>query len=187
MNYKSIGYNRGELWYVVNFVIWIKCDQRFSRFTLHQQNQSTTPIMIVEKLKNEVGDVYAVLSYEPTQNYLLMKWVGYSSEEEVKRASLKMITWQQHEGMARKCQVHVHDTKEIEGAWIGVVDWIATEMFPQCYQAGLRYNLSVTSPDLFSKMSSVALQQQSSWQVTTLLFETLEQAEKWIVQHIKSH
>ena len=147
---------------------------------------NTKQVVIVEKIKNEVGDVYAVLSYEPNKNYLLMKWVGYSSEDEVKQASMRMMDWQQHEGVARNCRVHVHDTKEIEGAWIGVVDWITNEMFPFCYQAGLRYNLSVISPDLFSKMSSVALQQQKSWQVTTLLFQTMGQAEHWIVQHAKS-
>jgi hypothetical protein len=79
----------------------------------------------------------------------------------------------------------VHDTKEIEGAWIGVVDWINAEMFPLCYQVGLRYNLSVVSPDLFSKMSSVALQQKKSTQVPTVLFETLSGAEHWLVQKYK--
>ncbi|GAB4034908.1 hypothetical protein GCM10028774_22870 [Spirosoma jeollabukense] len=143
-------------------------------------------VATIEKIRNEAGEIYAVLSYEPNKNYLLMKWVGYSSEEEVKQASLKMMAWQLSEGLTRKCRVHVHDTKEIEGAWIGVVDWINSEMFPRCYQAGLRYNLSITSPDLFSKMSSVALQQQKSWQVPTLLFESLTQAELWIMQHAKS-
>ncbi|MDB5242535.1 MAG: hypothetical protein JWP57_3160 [Spirosoma sp.] len=127
-----------------------------------------------------------MLSYEPNKNYLLMKWVGYSSEDEVKRASLKMVAWQKGEGVRKNCRVHVHDTKEIEGAWIGVVDWINNEMFPRCYQAGLRYNLSVTSPDLFSKLSSVALQQQQSWQVKTLLFGTMGQAELWIGQYATS-
>ena len=143
-------------------------------------------VVILEKIKNDAGDGYAVLSYEPNKNYLLMRWTGYSSEEEVKRASLKMLDWQVNQGMARKCRFHVHDTKEIEGAWIGLVDWINHEMFPACYQAGLRYNLSVTSPDLFSKMSSVALQQKKSQLVPTILFETLSQAETWLTQKYKS-
>ncbi|AKD57898.1 hypothetical protein SD10_26350 [Spirosoma radiotolerans] len=142
-------------------------------------------MVTVERIKNAAGDIYAILSYEPNKNYLLMKWVGYSSEDEVKQASMKMIAWQQSEGVAKNCRVHVHDTKEIEGAWVGVVDWINNDMFPRCYQAGLRYNLSITSPDLFSKLSSVALQQQKSWQVPTILFESLVQAEHWISLHIK--
>ncbi|TLV01625.1 hypothetical protein FEN17_18770 [Dyadobacter luticola] len=140
----------------------------------------------IEKLKNAAGEVYAVLTYEPNKNYLLMKWVGYSTEEEVKLASSKMMDWQQKEGLLRKCKFHVHDTKEIEGAWIGVVEWIEKEMFPFCYQFGLRYNLSVTSPDLFSKMSSVALHQMNSGLVPTILFETLSQAESWLMAKYKS-
>ncbi|GAB4028801.1 hypothetical protein [Spirosoma koreense] len=143
-------------------------------------------VVTLEKIKNQAGEIYAVLSYEPTKNYLLMKWVGYSTEDEVKQASLKMMAWQLNEGLKKQCRVHVHDTKEIEGAWIGVVDWINTDMFPRCYQAGLRYNLSITSPDLFSRMSSVALQQQKSWQVPTILVESLVQAEEWITQHARS-
>lgn len=154
----------------------------FSTFNKAAKKQVVT----VEKIKNQAGEIYAVLSYEPNKNYLLMKWLGYSTEEEVKQASLKMMAWQLSEGLKKNCRFHVHDTKEIEGAWVGVVDWINNEMFPRCYQAGLRYNLSVTSPDLFSKMSSVALQQQQSWQVPTLLFESLAQAELWIMQHAKS-
>jgi hypothetical protein len=108
-------------------------------------------MVIVERIKNAAGEVYAILSYEPNRNYLLMKWLGYSSEEEVKNASLKMLDWQRKEGLRKGCHFHVHDTKEIEGAWIGLVDWINNEFFPLNYQVGLRYNLSIISPDLFPK------------------------------------
>ena len=122
------------------------------------------------------------LAYEPRKNYLLIRWIGYCSEEEVKRASIGMMSWQKDEGQYKKCRFHVHDTKEIQGAWIGVVDWIMDEMWPVCYQYGLRYNLSITSPDLFSKMSSIALKKQNSWQVITVLFETLDDAENWLIE-----
>lgn len=144
------------------------------------------PVVIVEKIKNAGGEVYAILSYEPTNNYLLMKWIGYSSEDEVKVASLKMLEWQRKEGCNKNCKFHVHDTKEIEGAWIGLIEWIDNELFPLSYQAGLRYNLSIMSPDIFSKMSSVALQQKKSRQVPTVLFETLSQAETWLMEKNKT-
>lgn len=140
----------------------------------------------VEKFRNEAGDIYALLTYDPNKNYLLMRWIGYSSESEVKHASMAMMQWQKNIGQTRNCRFHVHDTKEIQGAWIGVVDWIRDEMWPFCYQCGLRYNLSVTSPDLFSKMSSVALKKQDSRQVTTVLFETVAAAENWLTEKYKT-
>jgi len=151
----------------------------FSNFS--QANKK--PVITVEKFKNEAGDIYAVLTYEPNKNYLLMKWIGYSSEDEVKLASMKMMEWQKEKGRAKNCRFHVHDTKEIQGAWIGLVEWIKNEMFPFCYEFGLRYNLSVTSPDLFSKMSSIALKQQDPFRVTTVLFETLSAAEAWLTRN----
>jgi hypothetical protein len=143
-------------------------------------------VITIGKYSNEAGDIYARLFYEPGKNYLLMRWIGYSSEEEVKQASRAMMQWQKDEGRTRNCRFHVHDTKEIQGAWIGVVDWIRDEMWPFCYQCGLRYNLSVTSPDLFSKMSSIALKKQDSRQVTTVLFETMAAAETWLTEKYKS-
>ena len=135
----------------------------------------------IEKIENADGEVYAVLQYEPDKNYLLMKWIGYCTEEEMKRATLRMLDWQRQEGRKKNCRFHVHDTKELEGAWVGVVDWIRNEFFPQCYEAGLRYNISVLSPDLFSKLSSEALFQRSSTKVPTVLFETMSQAERWLL------
>lgn len=143
-------------------------------------------MITINKFKNVAGDIYATLAYNTDRNYLFMRWIGYSSEEEVKRASTAMMIWQRDEGQARNCRFHVHDTKEIQGAWIGVVDWIRDEMWPFCYQCGLRYNLSVTSPDLFSKMSSIALKNQDSRQVTTVLFETVAAAENWLTEKYKS-
>ena len=134
----------------------------------------------IEKIENATGEVYAVLGYEPDKNYLLMKWIGYCTEEEMKSATLRMLDWQRGEGRRKGCRFHVHDTKELEGAWVGIVDWIRNAFFPQCYEAGLRYNISVLSPDLFSKLSSEALLQRSSAKVPTLLFETLSQAERWL-------
>jgi hypothetical protein len=143
-------------------------------------------VVTIEKFRNQAGDVYATLAYKPSKNYLLMRWIGYCSEEDVKRASIGMMNWQKNEGQSKKCRFHVHDTKEIQGAWIGVVDWIRDEMWPFCYQCGLRYNISITSPDLFSKMSSLALKNQNSRQVTTVLFETLVAAESWLIEKYKS-
>lgn len=153
----------------------------FTTFNKAEKKQVVT----IEKIRNDAGEVYAVLTYEPNKNYLMMKWLGYSSEAEVRHASSKMMEWQKNNGQIKKCKFHVHDTKEIEGAWIGVVDWIENEMFPFCYQFGLRYNLSVTSPDLFSKMSSVALHQTNSRLVPTILFETISQAEAWLITKYK--
>ncbi|TSJ34884.1 hypothetical protein FO440_24245 [Mucilaginibacter corticis] len=143
-------------------------------------------MITIDKFRNEAGDIYAHLSYEPYRNYLFMRWIGYSTEAEVMHASKAMMQWQKAEGQSKNCRFHVHDTKEIQGAWIGVVDWIRDEMWPFCYQWGMRYNLSVTSPDLFSKLSSIALKKQDSRQVTTVLFETVAAAENWLTEKYKS-
>ncbi len=139
-------------------------------------------MIVVDLIKNSKGDVYAKLSYEPQKNYLLMKWMGPCSEEEVKTASMRMFEWQKREGLRTKCRFHVHDTKEIEGAWAGLVDWISNYFFPLNYEFGMRYNISIISPDLFSKLSSLELKSRNSSKIPTILCETISQAEAWITQ-----
>jgi hypothetical protein len=137
-------------------------------------------MIVVDLIKNGKGDVYAKLSYEPQKNYLLMKWMGPCSEEEVKTASMRMFEWQKREGLRTKCRFHVHDTKEIEGAWAGLVDWISNYFFPLNYEYGMRYNISIISPDLFSKLSSLELKSRNNSKIATILCETISQAEAWI-------
>jgi hypothetical protein len=140
-------------------------------------------MIVVDLIRNASGELYAKLTYEPQKNYLLMKWIGPCSEEEVKVASMRMYEWQKREGLKNKCKFHVHDTKEIEGAWAGLVDWITNYFFPLNYEYGMRYNISIISPDIFSKLSSVELKKRSNNKVTTILCETISQAESWIVKN----
>ena len=134
----------------------------------------------IARIENADGNVYAILSYQPNLNYLLMKWIGFCTDEELKQATLHMLQWQQTEGDIYNCRVHIHDTKEFDVAWVDTVDWIVNDFFDKAYDAGLRLNISVLSPDLFSKLSSEALFQQPGSKVPTQLFETLEAAESWI-------
>jgi len=137
-----------------------------------------TPIFTA---KNTADEVYAELYYNTDKKYLFMRWSGFCTDDELKRATLRMLDWQQTEGQQRACQFHVHDTKEFETAWTGAVEWIVNEFFNKAYGFGLRYNISVLSPDLFSKVSSEALQQHPDSRVTTVLFESLMAAEQFIV------
>lgn len=137
-------------------------------------------MIVVDLIRNASGELYARLTYEPQKNYLLMKWIGSCTEEEVKAASMRMYEWQKREGLKKKCRFHVHDTKEIEGAWAGLVDWITNYFFPLNYEYGMRYNISIISPDIFSKLLSVELKSRSNNKVTTILCETISQAESWI-------
>lgn len=137
-------------------------------------------MIVVDLIRNASGTIYAKLSYEPEKNYLLMKWIGPCSSEEVKEASLKMLQWQKRRGLATGCQFHVHDTKEIEGAWADLVNWIINDFFPRNYAYGLRCNISIVSPDLFSKLASLELKEKSTDKVTTILCETLSQAEAMV-------
>lgn len=140
-------------------------------------------MIVVDLIRNTSGELYAKLTYEPQKNYLLMKWIGPCSEKEVKTASMQMYEWQKREGVRNKCKFHVHDTKEIEGAWAGLIDWITNYFFPLNFEYGMRYNISIISPDIFSKLSSVELKKRSNNKVTTILCETLSQAESWIAMN----
>ncbi len=139
-------------------------------------------MIIVHRIRNNNNEVYAIMSYEPLKNYLLMKWIGFSTDDEVKKASLLMLEWQKKVRYKKNCRFHVHDTKEIESAWAGLVDWINNEFFPLNYEYGLRYNISILSPDLFSKFSSLQLSRQTGVKVPTILCETLSQAERWMLE-----
>ena len=129
---------------------------------------------------NAADEVYAELQYDADKNYLFMRWSGYCTDDELKQATLRMLDWQRAEGQQRACRFHVHDTKEFETAWTGTIDWIVNEFFNKAHAFGLRTNISVLSPDLFSKVSSEALQQQPGSLVPTMLFDSLAAAERYI-------
>ncbi|WP_229310922.1 hypothetical protein [Larkinella soli] len=112
----------------------------------------------------------------------MMRWVGFCTDEELIRATLLMLEWQRTEGRKNDCRFHVHDTKEMDGAWTESVEWIVNEYFPLAYEAGLRYNISILSPDLFSKLSSEALYLRDNSVVPTKLCETLPEAERFILE-----
>lgn len=135
---------------------------------------------VIYTARNAADDVYAELSYDADKNYLFMRWSGFCTDEELMEATLRMLTWQQTEGHRRNCRFHIHDTKEFETAWTGTVDWIVNEFFNKAYDAGLRFNISVLSPDLFSQLSSERLQKHPGSRVPTYLFESLAAAEQFI-------
>lgn len=138
-------------------------------------------MILIDLIRNTEGEIYAKLSYNEEKNYLHMKWIGHCSEEELKAASMQMFKWQRAKGSALKCRVHIHDTKEMQGAWAGQesVKWISDYFFKINYEFGLRYNISILSPDMFTKLTSHQLQKRAS-KVPTILFNTLSQAEQWL-------
>lgn len=140
-------------------------------------------MIIVDLIRNEQGNIYAKMSYHQERNYLIMKWIGPSSVEEVKAASMRMLRWQKTTGFKVRCKFQIHDTKEMEGAWADaeLVDWITNQFYPMNYEFGLRYNISIVSPDLFTKMSSQELQKRYC-KVPTILCETISQAEAFVTR-----
>ncbi|OJV15038.1 MAG: hypothetical protein BGO21_19165 [Dyadobacter sp. 50-39] len=134
----------------------------------------------IEKFRNAEGHIHAALSYNATKNYLLMKWIGYSTDPEIISALECMKQWQQATGKARGCRFHVHDTKEIEGSWAGAMEYICNDFFPACHGAGLACNVSIISPDFFSKMASVTLLNQPGTVIPTILVNTLREAERLV-------
>jgi len=46
----------------------------------------------------------------------------------------------------------------------------------------MRFNISIISPDLFSKLSSLELRSRNNSKITTILCETISQAEAWIIE-----
>ncbi|WP_353719152.1 hypothetical protein [Dyadobacter sp. 676] len=106
-------------------------------------------VVQIRKFHNAEGRIHAVLSYNSSRNYLLMKWIGYSTDAEIVTALEEMKQWHQTTGKARGCRFHVHDTKEIEGSWAGTMEYICNDFFPECRRAGLSCNISIVSPRLF--------------------------------------
>lgn len=137
-------------------------------------------MIVLEHLRNDIGNIYGKILYNSSCNCLLMKWIGHCTEEEVKHGYLRMLEWQKLEGVKNKIQFHVHDTKEMEGSWAGLVEWIAQFFFPKNHEYGLRYNVSIVSPDLFSKHASMKLEKTSHRLVTTILCNTFSNAQEFI-------
>lgn len=137
----------------------------------------------IVQLQNAQGKTFFRMSYNDQLNYLYSEWFGYIVHQEVLDGGQQQMEWASANARLRKCDAAVNDNRKLRGSWDGAIEWIDRTWNHAMYDAGVRYNAIVISPDLFTQVSAenlVATNRPGS--VTHRLVPSLQVAESWLTQ-----
>ncbi|WP_338812333.1 hypothetical protein V9L05_13100 [Bernardetia sp. Wsw4-3y2] len=104
----------------------------------------------IKEFKNETGEVFLELGYDPEQNWGLTNWIGWVNEDNIKQGGVAMIE------LVKKYKIKnwLNDSRNNEGSWDGANDWIANSWMPQVVVAGLKKYSVILPKDLYSQLSA---------------------------------
>jgi hypothetical protein len=139
----------------------------------------------MQTLKNENGEVFYRVEYNPEMQAVHSAWFGdFLSLEQVQEASslgLKLL--KEH-----KAAFLLNDNQKLEAPWEHANAWIAENWMPQALAVGLKCFAHVVSPNIFAKFSAEFMKDNTQNDDTQAkvegfelkLFESVEDANLWL-------
>ena len=139
------------------------------------------------ELRGARGDVCFTLSYQRERNYLYAEWAGYVVRQNILDGGTLQIEWARANAARLHTTVVVNDTRRMRGGWEPAVEWATQVYGPAMFQAGIRLNAVILSPDLSTQVSSEAMVDHvAAGSVAMQVFPSLQAAEDWIAQASES-
>jgi hypothetical protein len=90
------------------------------------------------------------IHYDEEAKILICRWIGFQTTEQVKDGGLKVLALVQE----HKITKIMNDNREVVGSWEEAAYWVATELFPELIQAGLKHFAWLLSANVYSEMSA---------------------------------
>lgn len=131
------------------------------------------------ELKKPTGDVYAAYEFQPANDWIYARWIGYPGNDNLKNSLLQIYELYKEV----RCKYVIYDLRESSGAWQQVIDWILKNFIPKMIAAGHPKSAMITSENVFSKMASQKLEEISTSELmfgTFKTFSTIAEAKKWL-------
>lgn len=134
------------------------------------------------ELKNTRGDVVYTLSYVRERNYLYAEWVGYAVRQNILDGGQSQLDWARANAVRLGTTVVVNDNRRMRGGWEPAVEWARQVWAPAMFDAGIRHNAVILSPDLPTQVSTESMVDDlPRGAVAMQVFPSLQDAERWIV------
>ena len=121
-----------------------------------------------------VKEKFIEISYEPTGNYLYSNWLGFQSEESVKKGCEIMLEQLTLKGVNKV----LNDNTKVTGPWQSASEWVGTVWFPKMEKAGLKHFSWVFSPNIFAELSAKKAMPESN---IVKSFNSFPDAKQWII------
>lgn len=116
------------------------------------------------------------ISYNTSNRWLEVDWMGFHNLNSVKRGCLIMLNLLKK----NNCSKVLNDNRHLKGTWSEAAEWLSKEWFPQMEEAGLKYFAWTYSPSTFSRMATNKTMESANGNVNTKAFESKAEAEEWL-------
>lgn len=129
------------------------------------------------ELRNDQGEIFAIISKSEHNPWIYVQWVGYIDVETVKDGVRRMseLVSDYH------CPYVLSDRRIAQGNWFEINNWLEHKWAPQAIKSGLQYIAHVTAPMANSQLSSQDLESRVLG-FNFKSFPDLKQAEGWLRQ-----
>lgn len=127
------------------------------------------------KLEN-TKSVYIELERDIENACIRAQWMGILEFQDIKNGSLAIIEELKQTAFNKL----LHDNRMVIGDWRTSNDWLSNEWLSLALQFNLKKIAHILSPYYYGKLSAEELQSRIHDKIQIMLFETEEEAKKWL-------
>jgi hypothetical protein len=129
-------------------------------------------------LRNAFGDLYFESIYRKEGHYIVCRWYGFVTPEDIKLAGVAVLELMQSNAVSRL----VVDTRKLEGSWADATSWVLCDWAPLALAMGLTHVAQIMSLDLITEETNRYFMAASGAckQMKMMSFETKQEAVGWL-------
>jgi len=124
------------------------------------------------------SDLFLTLSHDADNLWLYADWHGLVNSEDVMTGSLRILDAFRRE----RCSKLLNDNTNLSGMWADAAIWGAHEILPQFYQVGCRHIAWVHSSEIYSRLSTSLIVDDTTAGIVLKPFDDLLAARNWLSQ-----
>ncbi|MFC5272081.1 hypothetical protein [Adhaeribacter terreus] len=110
-------------------------------------------------------------------NFLKLVWSGLPSKEKVMEGSEQLLKYVEQYKISKL----INDVSKVEGLFTESVEWIITNFAPRLNASGVHNIAWIYSEDSISRFSADSVLSRSITDTIAIVFDNLENAERWIL------
>ncbi|HYF02632.1 MAG TPA: hypothetical protein VEC36_04605 [Patescibacteria group bacterium] len=126
-------------------------------------------------------DSFARVTFERDVPAVMIQWLSYATSQQFRTAIKKELEAYEHFLREHKKLHWIAETTRMIGVGHEDIEWVASELNPRMYKAGLRYMAVVLPQSAFAKMSvDDYVQFTDQKQIEIRNFGNLSDAKSWL-------
>jgi hypothetical protein len=130
---------------------------------------------LYKELKNPLGEVYLHIEYSEEAAAVVVNWIGFADDEELKAGMEAGLQLLKDKGATR----WVANAANMEGGFEDSNDWLEQDWTPRAQAAGLQVVAFVVSQDVFNQFSTTEYAERNA-DLGNPHFLSVEEALAWV-------